>query len=61
VLDPVDRDASTMLEPTGDAAGRDPLVVRGTAADIVGWGIGRSQRGVLMPDGEAPPRAPTWL
>jgi maleylpyruvate isomerase len=61
VLEPVDRNASMTLEATGDAAGRDPLVVRGTAADIVGWGIGRSQRGVLTPDGEAPPRAPTWL
>ncbi|OYX59213.1 MAG: maleylpyruvate isomerase [Micrococcales bacterium 32-70-13] len=37
------------------------LVVRGTAVDLVGWGIGRSMRGVVRADGSPAPRAPEWL
>jgi maleylpyruvate isomerase len=61
VLEPVDRDAVVSLVPTGEAAAREPLVVRGTAADLVAWGIGRSHRGVVTADGAAPPQAPPWL
>jgi maleylpyruvate isomerase len=61
VLEPVDRDVTATLDVTGEASAREPLVLRGTAADLVGWGIGRSSRGVVMADGEAPPKAPQWL
>lgn len=57
VLEPTDRDETYRILDDSD----DPLVVRGTAADLVGWGIGRASRGVLTADGEAPPRAPMWL
>jgi len=61
VLEPVDRDVAAILDVTGEASALEPLVIRGTAADLVGWGIGRSNRGVVMADGEAPPNAPQWL
>jgi maleylpyruvate isomerase len=61
VLEPMDRDATVELAATGAAEARTPLVVRGTAADLVAWGIGRSHRGVVTPDGATPPRAPQWL
>jgi maleylpyruvate isomerase len=61
VLEPIDRRATTALHATGQAANREPLVVRGAAADLVAWGIGRSDRGVVMGDGAAPPKAPQWL
>jgi maleylpyruvate isomerase len=60
VLEPIDRDMPATLAEPGEA-GLEPLVVRGTAADLVGWGIGRSSRGVVTADGEAPPKAPQWL
>jgi len=61
VLEPLDRESSFSLDASGDAATVDPLVVRGAAADLVGWGIGRSARGVRMPNGEPPQKAPQWL
>ncbi|WP_137843312.1 maleylpyruvate isomerase family mycothiol-dependent enzyme [Microbacterium sp. 2FI] len=61
VLEPVDRAETFVLDAVGQGTGRDPLVVRGTAADLVGWGTGRSARGVVAADGGAPPKAPTWL
>ena len=58
VLEPIDRDRSYRVL---DADAADAVVVRGTAADLVGWGIGRSNRGVTTPAGAAPDPAPTWL
>lgn len=66
--DRVDGDPDILLEPTDrdvtyrvlDATDTESLVVRGTAADLVGWGIGRSSRGVSTPSGELPGLAPTW-
>jgi len=62
VLEPDDRDARYRIleDGSGDANG-DPLVVRGSAVDLVGWGIGRSSRGVRLADGGTPPTAPPWL
>jgi len=57
-LSPVDRDTSYSLPGT---TGTEPLVILGSAADVVGWGIGRSSRGVKTPSGEQPPKAPQWL
>ena len=57
VLEPVDRDRTYAIL---DGAS-DPLVVRGAAVDVVGWGIGRTTAGVVTASGEAPPRPPTWL
>lgn len=58
VLHPTDREQSySVLEIQGP----DDLVVHGTAADIVGWGIGRTRRGVTTPDGSAAEAAPGWL
>jgi maleylpyruvate isomerase len=57
VLEPIDRDRSYSILGGVD----DPLVVRGSAIDVVGWGIGRSSRGVVTADGDEPPRAPGWL
>jgi maleylpyruvate isomerase len=59
-LDPIDRDVVFRLESSGDAA-HAPLVARGTAADIVAWGTGRSDEGVVTADGSPLPRAPEWL
>jgi maleylpyruvate isomerase len=56
VLEPIDRDATYSILGSGDR-----LVVRGTAVDLVGWGIGRAARGVLTAEGVAPPKAPEWL
>lgn len=58
LLEPIDRDGTYRVLEDGRA---DPIVVRGTAADVVGWGIGRSHRGVTTPDGTPPGPAPTWL
>lgn len=57
VLEPVDRDRNFSLV----GGKNDALIVRGTAAAVVGWGIGRSCRGVTTPDGSAPGPAPDWL
>lgn len=58
VLQPTDREQSYSILDTEAA---DDLVVRGTAADLVGWGIGRTRRGVTTPDGSFPGAAPAWL
>lgn len=58
VLAPTDRDATWSI---ADAPGPGDLVVRGSAADLVGWAIGRSRRGVATEAGEDPGPAPTWL
>jgi len=59
LLQPTDRDREYRILAPGESD--DPLIVRGNAADVVGWGIGRSSHGVTTPDGTAPPAAPTWL
>lgn len=58
LLEPIDRGRTYRVIEGGTT---DPIVVRGSAADVVGWGIGRSTRGVFTPDGTAPGAAPTWL
>ena len=58
VLAPTDRAQTWSIL---DAPGPGDLVVRGTAADLVGWAIGRSSRGVLTDAGADPGPAPTWL
>jgi len=55
-LIPTDRQATYSILGTGDG-----IVVRGSAVDLVGWGIGRSARGVLTVEGDVPPPAPDWL
>jgi maleylpyruvate isomerase len=60
VMEPTDRASIHRLPPSGDGAG-EPLIVRGSAADLVGWGTGRTARGVTLPSGGPPPRAPQWL
>ncbi|MDT0183984.1 maleylpyruvate isomerase family mycothiol-dependent enzyme [Microbacterium sp. ARD31] len=59
VLEPVDRPATYRIDV--DEEDLPPLVVRGRAADLVGWGIGRSSRGVITAGGTPPPPAPQWL
>lgn len=59
VLEPVDRDAVYRILEPGESD--DPLVVRGTAADLTAWGTGRYANGVVTASGETPPRAPGWL
>jgi maleylpyruvate isomerase len=54
-LEPNDRDTAYSILGTDDA-----LVVRGSAVDLVGWGIGRATRGVVT-DAGIPPLAPSWL
>lgn len=61
VLEPTDRAARFTLHATGEKANAPSLVVRGSAADLVGWGTGRSSRGVVTPAGNTPPEAPKWL
>lgn len=39
----------------------DGLVVRGSAADLVAWGTGRSSRGVLDADGRPPDAPPSGV
>jgi maleylpyruvate isomerase len=57
-LSPVDREETYSLPSAADV---EPLVVLGNAADLAGWGIGRSSRGIMTPSGEQPPKAPQWL
>ena len=61
VLEPVDRISTYRLAPVGDTEALDSIVVRGTAADLVRWGIGRGSRGVFTRAGGIPPAAPQWL
>lgn len=56
VLQPDDRDTAHAILGAGPG-----LVVRGSAADLVAWGTGRSARGVRTAAGAAPPKAPEWL
>lgn len=57
ILEPSDRPTRYRILEGGD----DPLVVRGTASEIVGWGIGREPLGAKTATGEQAPRAPGWL
>jgi maleylpyruvate isomerase len=61
ILAPTDRAAAYVLSAPDSDASAEPLVIRGAAADVVGWGIGRSTRGVTTATGETPPPAPQWL
>jgi maleylpyruvate isomerase len=54
-LAPTDRDRSWELGPDADR-----VVMRGTAADLVGWSIGRTGSQQLTADGEIP-TPPRWL
>jgi maleylpyruvate isomerase len=60
ILEPVDRQASWTIGGSAAAEGVEPLIVRGTAADLVGWGTGRSSRGVMLAGGGEPPAVPAW-
>ena len=57
-LAPVDRARTWSLGPAGSS-----LTVSGTAADLLGWAIGRSRRGlpVAITSREPLPRLPRWL
>jgi maleylpyruvate isomerase len=60
VLEPTDRtETYRILEP--DTSLPEPLVVRGSAADVVAWGIGRASRDVMAANGAPPPPAPQWM
>ncbi|MCW3492670.1 maleylpyruvate isomerase family mycothiol-dependent enzyme [Microbacterium sp. SSM24] len=61
ILAPTDRAETFSLLSEGGAAASEPLVIVGSAADVVGWGIGRSMRGVATASGGEPPRPPDWL
>jgi maleylpyruvate isomerase len=54
-LEPLDRDRVWTLGSGGE------LVVRGTAADLLGWLTGRGDGAGLAADGGALPAAPRWL
>lgn len=56
ILDPVDRIGPYSIHDSDDG-----LVVRGSAVDLVGWGIGRTTGGLLTDAGDPPPPAPAWL
>lgn len=56
VLVPTDSDRKFFLDESSQE-----LVVTGTSVDIVRWGIGRGNHGVLDQRGEKPPTAPRWL
>ena len=58
VLEPMDRAQRYPVQT--EARTGDPLIVRGTAADLVAWGTGRGDRGISTPDGDRPPPAPRW-
>lgn len=72
-LDPVDRDGTWsvidegagkgdgVVDGGGDGRVDGGVVVRGTAANLVGWGIGRTTVGVRTVEGNPPPVAPEWL
>ena len=55
-LEPTDRTTTYVIEPDADA-----IAVRGSAADLVAWGIGRGRHHATTGDGAEPPRAPVWL
>ncbi|MDF2506184.1 MAG: maleylpyruvate isomerase [Microbacterium sp.] len=58
ILEPVDRAQRHRVQIEGDRG--DPLIVRGTAADLVTWGTGRGDKNVSTPEGDRPPPAPGW-
>lgn len=57
VLVPTDRDLRLVL----DEDGKEDIVYTGTAVDLVRWGIGRGNIGVVDQDGNKAPTAPPWL
>lgn len=56
ILAPTDREQTWSLGPGAGA-----VEVRGAAADVVGWLIGRTDGSILSTDGGALPGAPRWL
>ncbi|GAB3170917.1 mycothiol-dependent maleylpyruvate isomerase NagL [Myceligenerans halotolerans] len=68
VLAPTDRDhavsadGSARMDRDGVVgAGRESLVVRGTAADLTRWATGRGADGVVVSGGGEVPAPPRWL
>lgn len=57
VLAPTDRDIRLVL----DENGIEDIIYTGTAVDLVRWGIGRGNTGVVDQFGNKAPTAPTWL
>lgn len=57
VLEPTDRETRFVL----DESGAEDIVYSGTAVDLVRWGIGRGNHGVVDQFGNKAPTAPTWL
>jgi maleylpyruvate isomerase len=57
VLAPTDRDLRLVL----DEDGAEDIVYSGSAVDLVRWGIGRGNIGVVDQDGNKAPTAPPWL
>lgn len=56
-LEPTDRDAALAVAGSGE-----PLVLRGTAADLAAWATGRGARArVTTADGDPAPAPPRWL
>ncbi len=55
-LEPTDRAETYVLDPD-----RPPANVRGTAADLVAWAIGRGAHGAVSDNQGDAPRAPVWL
>ena len=55
-LEPTDRSTTYAINPHTDA-----IAIRGTAADLVAWGIGRSEHHATTVAGGAAPQAPVWL
>lgn len=56
VLAPTDREITWSLGPPGDA-----VEVRGAAAEVLGWLVGRGDGSALTTTGGALPSAPRWL
>jgi maleylpyruvate isomerase len=55
-LEPSDRATTFLVDPDTE-----PMVVRGSAADLVAWGVGRGNHNARTARGEEPPTAPEWL
>ena len=58
-LEPVDRSRDWRLGPAAGAA--DAVIVRGTAADLLGWLTGRGGGAALTASTGSVPSAPPWL